>query len=189
MARESSALKITLMGRDCLYELLGAVWLSDGEEYRERLVKEALKRGSGDERQRYSQIQQRKSAIVLRLQEIASVQEALNLQDNQNVLPKTPGNGGLAEKSAKTLGFPTRDPNRRRKDESETDAKRLQYVSALQAYHVQNSALLTERLKLLGEYLALQTEYASLEESEKWLLLSMAIKNQSSLLGYIADGK
>lgn len=179
------------MGRDSLYELLGAVWLSDGEEYRERLVKEALKRGSGEERQRYSQIQQRKLSISVRLQEIAVAQEALNLRDNQNVLPPNPLSSRVPDKKVKTLGLQTRSITRSRQEEAESEAKRQQYTQALQTYHAQNSTALSERLKLMAEYLALQSEYATLEEAEKWLLLSMAIKNQSSLLGYIqgSDGK
>jgi Zn-dependent oligopeptidase len=173
------------MGRDSLYELLGAVWLSDGEEYRERLVKEALKRGSGEERQRYSQIQQRKLSISVRLQEIAASQDALNLRDQQNVLPHKPSGSKAPEKNAKTLGLPNRSPARRRQEEAEFDARRQQYTLALQAYHAQTSIALSERLKIMEEFITLQTEYASLEETEKWLLLSMAIKNQSSLLGYM----
>lgn len=167
-----------------MYELLGAVWLSEGEEYREKLVKEALKRGSGEERQRFSQIQQRKTAIIVRLREIAVAQEALNLRDNQNILPQKPTNNRLPDRNPKTLGLPTRS-TRSRQEEAESEAKRQQYTIALQAYHTQNSVALCERFKLMAEGLALQSEYASLEEAEKWLLLSMAIKNQSSLLGYM----
>lgn len=167
-----------------MYELLGAVWLSDGEEYRERLVKEALKRGNGEERQRYSHLQQRKTTIFQRLAEIASAQEALNLRDNQNILPQKPASSRLPDKNPKTLGLPTRS-TRSRQEEAESEAKRQQYTQALKTYHAQNSMALSERLKLMAESLALQSEYASLEETEKWLLLSMAIKNQSSLLGYM----
>lgn len=179
------------MGRDSLYGLLGAVWLSDGEEYRERLVKEALKRGSGEERQRYSQIQQRKLSISVRLQAIASAQEALNLRDNQNILPLKPISSRVPDRNVKTLGLQTRSITRSRREEADCDAERQQYIKALQAYHAQNSADMSERLKVMAEYLSLQSEFAGLEESEKWLLLSMAIKNQSSLLGYIqgSDGK
>jgi hypothetical protein len=179
------------MGRDSLYELLGEVWLSDGEEYRERLVKEALKRGNGEERQRYSQIQQRKLAIIQRLDELAAAQDALNLRDQQNVLPQKPSSSKAPDKNAKTLGLSSRNPTRSRQEEADFDAKRQEYTQALQTYHAQNSTTLSERLKLMAEYLALQSEYASLEETEKWLLLSMAIKNQSSLLGYMqgSDGK
>lgn len=174
------------MGRDCLYELLGAVWLSEGEEYRERLVKEALKRGSGEERQRYNQVQQRKTEVFQRLQELAAAQMALNLRDTQNVLPPKPSSGKAPDKTAKSLGLPHHDPpTRSRREEADYDAKRQQYTLALKAYQTQDSTVLSERLKLMAEYLALQSEYASLEEEEKWLLLSMAIKNQSSLMGYM----
>jgi hypothetical protein len=173
------------MGRDCLYDLLGVVWLSDGEEYRERLVKEALKRGSGEERQRYSQLEQRKTAIFQRLAEISAAELALNLRDAQNVLPPEPTISHAPDKPSKTLGLPRPDPSRSRRNEADLDAKRQQYTLALKACHDQDSAVLSERLKLMSEILALQSQYAALEEDEKWLLLSMVIKNQSSLLGYM----
>lgn len=162
--------------------------LSEGEEYRDKLVKEALKRGSAEEKQRYSQIQQRKTVILQRLEAIASAQEALNLRDNQNALPQKPGSNRAPDKSGKTLGLPGQNTTRNRKEEADFDDKRRQYTLALQAYRTQNSVAMSERLKLMGEYLALQSEYAGLEEDEKWLLLSMAIKNQSSLMGFMMGG-
>ena len=168
-----------------MYELLGAVWLSDGEEYRERLVREALKRGSGEERQRYSQLQQRKTAVFQRLAELAAVQLALNLRDAQNVLPPKPTISHAPDRSSKSLGLPRPDQSRSRRMESDLDAKRQQYTLALKACRDQDFVVLSERLKIMGEILALQSEYAALEEGAKWLLLSMAIKNQSSLLGYM----
>jgi hypothetical protein len=173
------------MGRDSLYELLGAVWLSDGEEYRERLVKEALKRGSGEERQRYSQLQQRKNAVFQRLAELAAAQITLNSRDTENVLPPKPSSSIAPDKTPKILGLSRRAPTGNRREETDFDAKRQQYAEALKAYRAQDSTVLSERLKLMGELLALQSEYAALEEEEKWLVLSMAIKNQSSLLGYM----
>jgi hypothetical protein len=40
----------------------------------------------------------------------------------------------------------------------------------------------------MAEFLALKAELDEVEEAEKRLLLSAAIKNQSSLLGFMANG-
>ena len=40
-------------------------------------------------------------------------------------------------------------------------------------------------MKLMQMLLELKAELDGLEEAEKWLLLSMAIRNQSSLLGFM----
>lgn len=111
---------------------------------------------------------------------------ALNSRDNHNVLPPKPSNSRTPEKNPKTLGLTRPTPTQSRRAEADFDGKRQQYTQALKAYHAQDSVVLSERLRLMGELLTLQSEYATLEENEKWLLLSMAIKNQSSLLGYMS---
>ncbi len=171
-----------------MYEVLGAVWLSDSEEYRAKLVKEALKRGSGEEKQRYLQMQQQKETIFGRLQELSAAQQVLNIEGERNVCPQAPNASGAPEKNIRPLGLPsTNPPTHSRQAEADYAAKRQQYIAALKGFRAQNSALLSERLKLTNEYLALHAEYMAIEEAEKWLLLSMAIKNQSSLLGYMQD--
>jgi hypothetical protein len=174
------------MGVVCLYEVLGVVWLSDNEEYHAKLVKEALKRGSSEEKQRYLQIQQQKEAIFRRLQELAAAQIALNLRDAQNVLPLKPSSRPMLNNTSKTQGLPHPSLTRSKREEADFDAKLQQYTAALKVYQTQDSTVFSERLKLMADYLALQSEYAALEEDEKWLLLAMAIKNQSSLMGYMS---
>jgi hypothetical protein len=77
--------------------------------------------------------------------------------------------------------------NRQVKEVAENVANK-HYQEALVAYGTENAAVLTERLNLMAEFLALKAELDEVEEAEKWLLLSAAIKNQSSLLGFMADG-
>lgn len=170
-----------------MYGVLGAVWLLDDEAYRDKLVKEALKRGSGDERQRYERIQQRKAEILKLIDGISTVQAALNERDRLNIAPQKPNSSPAQDKKpANPLGLPRKDPiDRSRQEAADYAAKRKQYIEALQAYRAQNSAILSERSKLMQELLQLRAEYANLEDAEKWLLLSMAIRNQSSLLGYM----
>ena len=172
-----------------MYEVLGAVWLSDSEVYRDRLVKEALKRGSNEDKQRYSQLQQRKTAISQRLQELSAAQIALNLRDAQNTLPLKPRSHPIPDNTSKTLGLPRPTVTRSRREETDFDSKHQQYMAALKGYQAQDATVLSERLKLMDEYLVLIVDYMALEETEKWLLLSMAIKNQSSLMGYMQSGK
>jgi hypothetical protein len=76
--------------------------------------------------------------------------------------------------------------NRQAKEAAENAAKK-QYQEAVVAYGAENAAVLSERLKLMAKFLALKAESDEVEEAEKWLLLSAAIKNQSSLLGFIGS--
>jgi len=77
--------------------------------------------------------------------------------------------------------------NHQAKEATENAAKK-HHQEMLVMYGVENAAVLTERLKLMAEFLALKAELDEIEEAEKWLLLSAAIKNQSSLLGFMAAG-
>jgi hypothetical protein len=95
----------------------------------------------------------------------------------------------LPNNTSKTLGPSRPTLTRSKREEADFDAKHRQYIAALKGYQTQNASLLSERFKLMAEYLALQSAHAALEEEEKWLLLSMAIKNQSSLLGYMQGDK
>ncbi len=131
-----------------------------------------MHRASQEEKQQYAQIQQRKSELSQRLQEISTRQEALNERDRLNVFPKKPISIVCVSAS-------------RQAKEAADNATRKRYREALEAYRLQNSAILTERIKLMGEFLELKTELDEFVETEKWLLLSIAIKNQSSLLGFM----
>ncbi len=150
-------------------------------------MREALKRASHDEKQKYIQILQRKSEISQRLQEICAAQEALNEEDKLNVFPEKPSSSRAPDKGPnRTLGRSSRDPLARgRQETADYVAKRKQYTDALAVYRTKNSAILSERMKLMQEFLELKAESDALGEAEKWLLLSMAIRNQSSLLGFM----
>jgi hypothetical protein len=76
--------------------------------------------------------------------------------------------------------------NRQAKEAAENAAKK-HYQEAFVAYGAENANVLTERLKLMAEFLELKAELDEVEEAKKWLLLSAAIKNQSSLLGFICS--
>ena len=138
-------------------------------------MKEALKRASQEEKQQYAKILQQKSALSLRMQQISTQQEALNARDQLNVFPEKPSGGSI------------RAPASRQARQETDNANRKHYREALEAYRIENSAILVERIKLVQEFLALKAEFDGLEETEKWLLLSMAIRNQSSLLGFMQD--
>ncbi|MGD6807461.1 MAG: hypothetical protein ACQCN4_10945 [Candidatus Bathyarchaeia archaeon] len=103
---------------------------------------------------------------------ISAAQKTLNENDRLNILPK--------ETSINIRGA----LNRKAKDAAENAAKN-QYKEALKAYKSQNIAILAERMRLMGEFLELKAEYDELEEEEKWLLLSIATRNQASLLGFM----
>jgi hypothetical protein len=126
-----------------------------------------------DEKQRYAGLLERKTQLSGRMQAICSAQEALSERDRLNVVPQKPAgsgiSGGAGRKSRDTADY----------------AVRKRYREALEAYLAENSAVLAERLRLMGEFLAVKAEFDGVEETEKWLLLSMALGNQSSLLGFM----
>jgi hypothetical protein len=115
------------------------------------------------------------------MQEISAAQDALNEGDRLNVLPERPL---LADKSSdRTRGLP--NSNRQAKETADYAAKRKRYSEALKVYRGKNAVILAERMKLMQMLLVLKAELDGLGEAEKWLLLSMAIRNQSSLLGFM----
>jgi hypothetical protein len=115
------------------------------------------------------------------MQEISSAQDALNEGDKLNVLPERPR---APEKgSDRTRGLPS--SNRQAKETSDYTAKRKRYREALEVYRNKNAVILAERMKLMQMLLVLKAELDGFEAAEKWLLLSMAIRNQSSLLGFM----
>jgi hypothetical protein len=115
------------------------------------------------------------------MSEIGAQQEALNESDRINALPEIPR---APEKSPDTTrGLPK--SNRQAKETADYAAKRKRYSEALEVYRSKNAAILAERLKLMQMLLVLKAELDGLGEVEKWLLLSMAIRNQSSLLGFM----
>ncbi len=106
------------------------------------------------------------------MQEISQQQEALNEREKLNVLQEKPRSS-------------IRTPVSRQAKAAEDNAARKRYREALEVYRAQNFTILMERLKLMSVFLELKAELDGLEETEKWLLLSMAIRNQSSLLGFM----
>ena len=76
--------------------------------------------------------------------------------------------------------------SRQAREKAET-AVQKRYHEALKAYHNQNATILQERTNLAQQVLAIMAELDGLEEAEKWLLLSMVIRNQSNLLGFMQD--
>jgi len=158
-----------------LYVVLGDFGLLDSKEFRGKLLREVLGRASPQERQRYSEIQQRKNELSQRMQAIGAAQEALNQKDRQNVFPEKPR--------------PANTANSRQAKAAAENAARKQYRDALEAYKTQNAAILAERVRLMGEFLGLVAEWDGLEEMEKWLLVSAAVRNQSSLLGFMGGGE
>jgi len=120
------------------------------------------------------------------MQEICLAQDALNEQDKLNVFPEKPRSSRAPDKAPKTLGLSSRDPlTRSRQETADYVAKRKQYADALGVYRTKNSSILSERIQLMQEFLELKAELDGLGAAEKWLLLSMAIRNQSSLLGFM----
>jgi hypothetical protein len=164
------------MGKGLLVRFTGWHWLLDNEDYQAKLIKEALKRANTEEKQQYNRLQQQKAELSQKIATIYGAQEALNQRDQQNISPEKPK---IVE--YKSMG-------RQSKESVENIAKK-RYQEALRAYGAENAAVLAERLRLMAEFLALKAELDGVGEAEKWLLLSAAIRNQSSLLGFMGNDK
>jgi hypothetical protein len=128
--------------------------LLDKEDYQGRLVKEALKRASIEEKQQYNRLQQRKSELSQKIAAVYGAQEALNQREQQSAPPEKPKI--VADKLM----------NRQVKEAAENDAKK-HYQETLVAYGAENAAVLTDRLKLMAEFLALKAELDEVKETEK----------------------
>jgi hypothetical protein len=144
--------------------------LIDNQEYQAQLIKEALTKAKPEEKRQYERILQQKVELTQRIQEIGLVQEALNKKDRDNVLPEKPSTDPQVwSKQSKTA----------------QDAKNERYREELRAYNAQNTAILNERIKLINDFLEAKATLDALEEKEKWLLLTMAIRSQPNLLNFM----
>jgi hypothetical protein len=149
----------------------------DNQEYQAKLLKEVLLKAKPDEKQQYEKILQRKNEISQKMQQISSAQETLNEKDKHNVLPEKP-----SSTSGANLPVWSRQAI---KDAADFSAKVKRYSEALEAYHAENAVILKMRMERMQEFLALKAERDGLEEKEKWLLLTIAIRSQPNLLNFM----
>ncbi|MCW4030195.1 MAG: hypothetical protein NWE92_11185 [Candidatus Bathyarchaeota archaeon] len=155
-------------------EVRGDFRLIDNQEYQAQLIKEALTKANPEEKRQYDKILQRKAEQTQRMQEIGIAQEALNEKDKNNVLPEKPSaDPQVWSKLSKTV----------------QEAKNKLYREELKTYNTQNTDILNERIKLINKFLETKSALDTLEEKEKWLLLTMAIRNQPNLLNFIQSEK
>lgn len=155
-------------------EVRGDFRLIDNQEYQNQLIKQALSKANPEEKRQYEKILQQKAEQTQRMQEIGIAQEALNEKDRNNVEPQNPRANPLVwSKQSKTA----------------QEAKNKKYRDELKAYNVQNIAILNERIKLIKEFLEAKAALDVLEEKEKWLLLTMALRNQPNLLNFMQSNQ
>jgi hypothetical protein len=144
--------------------------LIDNQEYQAQLIKEALTKAKPEEKRQYERVLQQKAELTQRIQEIGLAQEALNEKDRDNVLPEKPSTDSQVWNKQTKIA---------------QDAKNKRYREELRAYNAQNTAILNERIKLINEFLEAKATLDALEEKEKWLLLTMAIRSQPNLLNFM----
>ncbi len=151
-------------------EVRGDFRLIDNQEYQAQLIKEALTKAKPEEKRQYERVLQQKAELTQRIQEIGLAQEALNEKDRDNVLPEKPSTDSQVWNKQTKIA---------------QDAKNKRYREELRAYNAQNTAILNERIKLINEFLEAKATLDALEEKEKWLLLTMAIRSQPNLLNFM----
>ena len=161
------------------------------DENRRKLLKEVVGRARKEEKDEYVTILERQIAIAKRLDEIKMEIEVLSERDKQNKYPEQEfrcfrapdkthdeimrmSNGEYHEWSAQVV-----------REASEHTAECRRYNEGFEIWFAKDKVIWDEKMKLIDEGIALKNEFNNLEDKEKWLLLSIALRSQPNLLRYI----
>lgn len=71
-----------------------------------------------------------------------------------------------------------------KRDSSEYNAESKRWNGDFEQWIAKNTVFHRERNKLIDEFIDLKNEFHSLENKEKWLLLSIALRSQPNLLKF-----
>jgi hypothetical protein len=136
------------------------------DKTRKELLKEVLRRANKKEKQEYTAISDRQTAINQRLEE-----------SKRNKFP---------EKNSKNDGKRASEMSAEEFNEwMDRSSKYFDDSFAWSCKCIQNN---TERIKLVEEFLKLLIELWTLEANEKWLLISIALRSQPNLMRFIEGG-
>jgi len=161
----------------------------DNSEKHRELLKEVLKRANKNERQEYDEISDRQDTIIERIQEIFAEQEQLSERSRKNEYPKTV-NTEYSLKSSEELMKMTSEETRLWSEQvdreiEENKRKREDWNGRFDKWLAESSATISRQIELTKETIKLMTKLLALENKEKWLLLSIALRSQPNLLKYL----
>ena len=158
--------------RDIAENNLGELKMTTNQE-NNKLLKEVLRRANKEEKQEYENIGNRQLALAERFLDIMKKWDEIVETEKTNESPK---DTTLNDKSASEMSM-----------EEFRDYIRRWGKYSTEYFTWSNRCLSanTEQIKIIGEIMKLLIELRSLEDKEKWLLLSIAIRSQPNLLNYI----
>ena len=165
--------------------------MTTNQENNNKLLKEVLCRANKEEKQHYREIINRQIEIYKRMKQIISEREVLNERDKMNQYPAIQNDTSKAPDKTHTeiMGMSNGELHewsgqiRNETDQYIAESKR--WRDELEVWSAKNTVIFNERMKLTDEFIELEKEYENLEDKEKWLLLSIAIRSQPNLLNYI----
>jgi hypothetical protein len=127
------------------------------------------------------------------MSEISHEQEVLSEREKLNVRPERPSTTYNApEKSHNEItGMSSRDLHEWTqnviKETEEYNRNSKRYNEELEVYGAKSIVIIRERMKLMREFLDLKIELDDIEEKEKWLLITIALRSQPNLLNYLQE--
>jgi hypothetical protein len=159
-------------------------------EYQHKLLREVVSRANQEELQQYEEIVKRQIEISKRVQQISFEKKVLNERNRMNVFPEQPNTNRAPDKTHEEVKRMSDAEHHMWieqiiEENAEYNAKSKGYIEKLEGWSAKNNVIMDERMKLTEEFLELKKESDILEEKEKWLLLSIAIRSQPNLLNYI----
>ena len=166
---------------------------SVGEDDRRALLKEVLARANREQKQEYRVILSRQIEIAKRLQEIQLEIKVLKERERNNEYPKTDDNSYHAPD--KTHGEIMDMSNGELHEWSEQIKKETtEYTTGsgrwnekMEIWRAKDNVIFDEKLKLFDESIKLNKEFYNIGEEEKWLLLSIALRSQPTLMKYMTN--
>lgn len=160
---------------------------------RGKLLKEVLGRAKKEEKQEHKAIIERQIAIAKRIKDIELEIEALMERNRNNEYPKRMDNTYHApdkthDEIMKMSSWEFHEWCQQIiREASEFNEEGKRWNDGFEIWNAKNTVILNEEFKLIAESISLKNEFYSLEDKEKWLLLSIALRSQPSLMKFIGE--
>lgn len=154
------------------------------EKSRKELLREVVRRARKEEKQQYLTIVHRQCAIAERMLEIKKEIEILQERSKPNRYPEI-NQVHIIDKPYDEMSrgeFEEFIQNKRFIEENNN------WRARLNLWNIEDNMIFQKKMKLIDESLELKEEFYTLEDKEKWLLLSIALRSQPNLLKYLEMG-
>jgi ElaB/YqjD/DUF883 family membrane-anchored ribosome-binding protein len=163
---------------------------SKDQKDKQEMLKDVLRRSSKKERQEYTAIVDRQIAIGKRLAEIESEQEELIERFDKNEYPKDMRISKTKERTIDEIKEMSNEElhswsEQIEKETEEIKAESETWLEKFRKWKAKNGEIISSKMRIIGEAIELLKESHNLEEKEKWLLLSIALKSQPTLMKYM----